>query len=448
MRHGHIHEYTSRSTTMAWVEQHRGGYRVRYRLDDGTLITENGFTTRDDAEYRAADIESDQRRGRFVDPRLAQTSIDEWIRNWSQAHYVTATTRATYDSHIRNHILPRWSGTAVGDIARIAVKGWVNNQLRRTLSDKSCQDILVLFSMILGEAVDEGLIGTNPCRKLRITFTERPERPHATPGEVITISARMPTGAGLMVITAAYTGLRWGELAGLQWTRTYLDDACSRIDVDPSDGALHELGGRLELGPPKSAASARTVHLPPFLTDLLTAHRDRHPDTSFVFTGANGGLHRRATSANASGNPPSPATPRAACPRSSQRCTFTIYATPTRPGSSRTRCPACCGCNASGTSARTSTTSTPTSPRACGRRCSPRCSNGGTSVAVRVLLSHSIWGPMRREHFGPQRCSAGPAPHLLPAHADGLPMKIIGRPSDQAKHMVGDTGIEPVTSSV
>jgi hypothetical protein len=165
---------------MAWVEQHKGGYRVRYRLDDSTLITENGYTTRNDAEDRAADIESDQRRGRFVDPRLAQTSIDEWIRNWSQAHYVTDTTRATYDSHIRNHILPRWSGTAVGDIMRIAVKDWVNNQLRRTLSDKSCQDILVLFSMILGEAVDEGLIGTNPCRKLRITeVVSRPCSPSA-----------------------------------------------------------------------------------------------------------------------------------------------------------------------------------------------------------------------------------------------------------------------------
>ena len=35
-----------RSTTMAWVEKHRGDYRVRYRLDDGTLLTENGFTTR------------------------------------------------------------------------------------------------------------------------------------------------------------------------------------------------------------------------------------------------------------------------------------------------------------------------------------------------------------------------------------------------------------------
>jgi integrase len=36
------------------------------------------------------------------------------------------------------------------------------------------------------------------------------------------------------------------------------------------------------------------VHLPPFLADLLTAHRDHHPDAPFVFTGANGGLHRHA----------------------------------------------------------------------------------------------------------------------------------------------------------
>lgn len=279
---------------MAWVEKHRGGYRVRYRLDDGTLLTENGYTTRTAANDRAGDIESDQRRGRFVDPRLAQTTIDEWIRSWYDAHHVTATTQATYDSHIRNHILPRWSGTALGDIARIAIKGWVNNQLRRALSDKSCQDILVLFSMILGEAVDEGLLGANPCRKLRITFTERPERPHATPDEIATIAARMPPAAGLVVLTAAYTGMRWGELAGLQWTRTLLDDADPRIDIDPDDGALHELSGRLELGPPKTTASARTVHLPPFLADLLTAHRDAHPDTAHVFTGAHGGLHRRA----------------------------------------------------------------------------------------------------------------------------------------------------------
>jgi hypothetical protein len=140
---------------MAWVEQHRGGFRVRYRLDDGIIFTEHGYDTREQADNRAADVESDQRRRRFVDPRLAETTIDEWIRSWSDAHRVADITWATYDSHIRNHILPRWSGTAIGDIARIAVKGWVNKTLRENMADKSAQDILVLFSMILGEAVDE-----------------------------------------------------------------------------------------------------------------------------------------------------------------------------------------------------------------------------------------------------------------------------------------------------
>jgi hypothetical protein len=47
-----------------------------------------------------------------------------------------------------------------------------------------------------------------------------------------------------------------------------------------------------------------------------------------------------------------------------------------------------------------------------------------------------------------QMWSATPAPTVLPRQQNGLPMKIIDRPSDQAKRAVGDTGIEPVTSSV
>lgn len=278
---------------MAWVEKHGDGFRVRYRLDDGSIFTENGFSDQTEAENRATDVESDQRRRRFVDPRLAETTIDEWIRQWSDAHHVSDSTWAKYDGHIRNHILPRWSGTALGDIARIAVKGWVNKTLRANLGDKTVQDILILFSMIVGEAVDEGLIGANPCRKLRISFEDRPERPHAATDEVDALAGRMTPDNGLMTITDAYTGLRWGEIAGLQWIRTYLDDT-PHIDIDPKFGALHEVRGRLELGPPKTPASVRTVHLPPFLADELRRHRDRNPDAQFVFTGAHDALHRRS----------------------------------------------------------------------------------------------------------------------------------------------------------
>ncbi|WP_051766527.1 hypothetical protein [Saccharothrix syringae] len=55
--------------------------------------------------------------------------------------------------------------------------------------------------------------------------------------------------AGVLDITAAWTGARWGELAGLQRINTHLDDGC--LVVAPDIGALHEVDGQLELGPPK-----------------------------------------------------------------------------------------------------------------------------------------------------------------------------------------------------
>jgi len=107
------------------------------------------------------------------------------------------------------------------------------------------------------------------------------------------IAQRCCPATALLVVTAAYTGLRWGELAGLRWHR--VDLARGSITVDPLDGALHEIGGRLQLGPPKTKAGARTVHLPQFLTDQLEDHRAQQSRRlrEHVFTGPDGGLLRR-----------------------------------------------------------------------------------------------------------------------------------------------------------
>ncbi|OLB81528.1 MAG: hypothetical protein AUI14_03025 [Actinobacteria bacterium 13_2_20CM_2_71_6] len=95
----------------------------------------------------------------------------------------------------------------------------------------------------------------------------------------------------ILVITAAYTGMRWGELTGLHRDNLHLDQAI--IHVHPEVGALHEVDGRLFLGPPKTPDSIREVHLPAFLVDLLTdlLQSHRHPT---VFPGARGGHQRRS----------------------------------------------------------------------------------------------------------------------------------------------------------
>jgi integrase len=198
---------------------------------------------------------------------------------------------AAYRSHLRNHILPRFGTVPIARIDRLAVKAFVKH-LHTRLADSSVRDVLTLLSMLLREAVADRRIPFNPCHGVRTATGARPERPHATTAQILTIAKRMTRPADqILVITGAYTGMRWGELAGLARTNTHLDDALIR--VDPDVGALHEVGGNLYLGPPKTRDSVRDIHLPPFLTDLLRDVLDTHDDDQ-VFTGERGGLLRRS----------------------------------------------------------------------------------------------------------------------------------------------------------
>jgi integrase len=267
------------------VEKHGSGFRVRYRLPDGSVPSETGF-----ASYRvAADVESEQRTGAFVDPRLAQTCVGEWVRRWSEAHDAGAGTWAKYDSHLRNYILPRFGEVELGEIGRMTVKAWAKS-LRRSLAEPIVQDVVSLFSTIMKEAVDEGLIAANPCRRLRINAGVGDERPVATPGQVLLIAGRARFMDRVVMIMAAYGGVRWGELAGLQWHRVDLDSG--QLSIDAKDAARSRWN--VDVGTPKTKASVRTVHLPPFLVELFAELRHSHPGARYVFTAAEGGWHRRA----------------------------------------------------------------------------------------------------------------------------------------------------------
>lgn len=60
-------------------------------------------------------------------PRLAKTSVGDWVARWVQAHDVSGVTQATYDSHLRNHILPRFAGTELGELSRMVIKAWAKS---------------------------------------------------------------------------------------------------------------------------------------------------------------------------------------------------------------------------------------------------------------------------------------------------------------------------------
>ncbi|MER5443554.1 tyrosine-type recombinase/integrase [Streptomyces sp. NPDC002790] len=157
-----------------------------------------------------------------------------------------------------------------------------------------------LLALICAAAVIEGHLTTNPIHLPRRRGRERDHHTEdqmwATEHEVIALARRIthlagPT-QGLLIITAAYTGLRWGELAALQ--RTAHDHQAATLTVHRTSGNLLEVDGRHSYGPPKTGASVRTVTLPPFLNTLLIQDQTRHTHAT-LFTSRKGNNLRRST---------------------------------------------------------------------------------------------------------------------------------------------------------
>jgi len=140
------------------------------------------------------------------------------------------------------------------------------------MAPSSVRVITTLLGLLLREAVRDRRILVDVSEMMRINADPDEDRPAATVEQVRRIAARMPRPTErIMVITAAFTGLRWGELAGLDRDNVDLD--AGMLTVDKHLGSLHEVNGRRWLGPPKTSSSARVVHLPPF--PMLQALQDR-----------------------------------------------------------------------------------------------------------------------------------------------------------------------------
>lgn len=285
---------------MAWKEPVGNVFRVRYHRGKDIITLPIKFVTEQDAINYIADMESDKRRGRWIDPADGRMPLREWAALWMQAVDVEPRTVDNYQGLLRNSILPRWGECEIGSITAMDVAIW-RKQLRSRYAVSTIDGIMCLLSMMMEDAVDQRMIVANPvCRKRRRGRRQdkapsRVEKVWALPENVVRIAVQAGMRGGpmaqLLVIMAGWTGCRWGELTGLQRNRVDLQRGV--ITIDAEDGCLHESSHRMWLGPPKTASSAREIQLPPFLTDLLRKHLAQHTG-QFVFMGPRGGWLRRS----------------------------------------------------------------------------------------------------------------------------------------------------------
>ncbi len=235
---------------------------------------------------------------------------DQWLENRRigvDDDDLTARTKSEYRKLIAR-LAEYWGDLPVHTIDKDAVDEWWESLDPTKRTQRA--HLYTLLKTILGTAVEEGILGVNPCQRKGAGRAKRRRKVKpATPAEVLTIAEHMPPRYRAAVLVAAWCALRWGELTELRRSDVDLD-----LDADPPTGTISITRavtwpeGRPVVGAPKSEAGVRKVAVPPHIAADLAAHIERHAEPGgggLLFPAARGGhlnhgtIYKRFTAARA-----------------------------------------------------------------------------------------------------------------------------------------------------
>ena len=304
------------------------------------------FATEFEYKCKGGNVESDVTFGEYA---------KKWMASYGSGE-LEKTTIATYEDTLRLAILPRIGRMKLKNIRPMTIQQFVNSlrstkysynggKRQGTYSEEYIRNARAIVSSILSSAVENGLIGSNPClvrsksKSRNRKALERQEIHFFTPEQaaifldiikrpipiVAKRSCQVRNGKtvvieehvnGTMNISfmfqvlytlAIYSGCRRGELLALTWKDIDFKASCISIDQSiayvASEGVFRK--------DPKSTAGFRKITMPPEVMDLLAEYKEqmrsrmqsmgtawkgnRTFDESFLFTQENGKVMNPST---------------------------------------------------------------------------------------------------------------------------------------------------------
>lgn len=259
--------------------------RVRDPLT-GRMIGLGTLVTKGDADRALTLAWADQTRGAWVDPARGRLSVADYATNWlADRPQLRPRSRELYEGILRLHILPALGHVELRKLTPLAVRRWHSGMLKagRPGPPTVAKAYRLLHTIMATAAADE-LIVKNPCVIGSAGVERAPEREVITVAQVWELADVVEPRYRALVLMAAFTGLRRGELFGL--TRRRLDLLHKTVTVAEQRQQLRD--GTVIIGPPKTEAGRRTLALPRAAHPRARgASRRLHPAR-----GRRAGLHR------------------------------------------------------------------------------------------------------------------------------------------------------------
>ena len=247
-----VQQYSTKSAGLLWRLDVRTG---------GRTITRRGFKSKKEAQKaeRAIRDEADKGINLSGSRMVLSDYLDFWLdcgnsKDWTPRHKIRISN---YMTHVKQHI-----GSVRLENLREYHVIKMRDLLRRQLAERTIKQTEIQLKAALQDAVKNRLISHNPIADLQtvsLRNAELKETEVFEPNEQIKLlegakkyAERTDNRWFMLVYLALGTGLRRGELLGLQW---------KHIDLENEYLTVRQSLNREGLKAPKSKAGIRTVYL-------------------------------------------------------------------------------------------------------------------------------------------------------------------------------------------
>jgi integrase len=289
------------------IRAHGSKFQIRVTVGDDPMTGERIVLVETAPTRREAERALTRLLGEADAWRTARTkaSFGALLDRWLAGHEIALTTRATYESLIRNHIRPALGSISLTRLQRGAVQileGFYGDLRRcsrrcdrrpfvehrapglhdctelrcaphrcRPLAASSVRQIHAIISGALGAAVRWGWLPFNPAEAARVPAKLRPQPDPPSPRDaarIIEAAWERDDEWGLYVWLAMVTGARRGELLALRWRHIDLDAAVLTVrrNYVRAGGAGHDKDTK--------SHQMRRLSLDEVTVDLIRRHRE------------------------------------------------------------------------------------------------------------------------------------------------------------------------------
>jgi len=251
-----------------------------------------------DAHRKLRELHHQQDNGISIDSEKLSVAqfLDQWLRDYAIPNTSLKTAR-DYDGVLQRYVRPMVGNIRLDKLTPSHIQAIQASILEKGLSARTAQLTHRVLSMALKHAVRWGLLSRNVCNAVdppRIRQKEMRVLDAAGVQRFLESTRQSPYGP--IFYLAIYSGMRRGELVGIQWQD--IDLRRRTLAINRTVSRITNQG--LVIGKPKTAHSLRVISLPQSAVTLLAGLRAKKreylervgldwDDSAFVFCHANGG---------------------------------------------------------------------------------------------------------------------------------------------------------------